>query len=408
MDENREERFYDLLEADENDAEAQYQIGLCYLNGDGTDKDTQKAETYFRRASELGHAAAAEMLGKGSEDEGQPRLSGMNIADLCLMAEEGNKDAQYEAAKYFLEHDNKTEAQRYMNMAAQQGHALACYELAKTMLPIPLHDGCGQDGEQLTYQRAVSMLKNAVDCSCAPAAELLAECYAYGIGMDPDLKQATKYFETAVQFAAPEEKAEKMFQMAVRCLKGDHVAKSVGKAFSWLRKAELAGMTDARAKFDEEYAQYQQEEDRRAAQEATHAEYQRQQEAIAAEQEAQEKKRLEEVVRKGNEFNYTSSPLFSYGSNRYAQQTNPYKDTQSKPKREKGNIFKEILSVITAIFGGIFGVIGGIFHLFPEGDSRDNSGCGCAFGLLIIVLIIVFLFQSIGGYLATFIQHAFG
>ena len=66
MDENREERFYDLLEADENDAEAQYQIGLCYLNGDGTDKDTQKAETYFRRASELGHAAAAEMLGKDS------------------------------------------------------------------------------------------------------------------------------------------------------------------------------------------------------------------------------------------------------------------------------------------------------------------------------------------------------
>ena len=152
MDENREERFYDLLEADENDAEAQYQIGLCYLNGDGTDKDTQKAETYFRRASELGHAAAAEMLGKGSKDEGQPRLSDMNIADLCLMAEEGNKDAQYEAAKYFLEHDNTNEAQRYMNMAAQQGHALACYELAKTMLPLPLHDGCGQDGEQLTYQ----------------------------------------------------------------------------------------------------------------------------------------------------------------------------------------------------------------------------------------------------------------
>lgn len=28
MDENREERFYDLLEADENDAEAQYQMLL--------------------------------------------------------------------------------------------------------------------------------------------------------------------------------------------------------------------------------------------------------------------------------------------------------------------------------------------------------------------------------------------
>ena len=405
MDENREERFYDLLEADENDAEAQYQIGLCYLNGDGTDKDTQKAETYFRRASELGHAAAAEMLGKGSKDEGQPRLSDMNIADLCLMAEEGNKDAQYEAAKYFLEHDNTTEAQRYMNMAAQQGHALACYELAKTMLPLPLHDGCGQDGEQLTYQKAVSILKNAVDCNCAPAAELLAECYAYGIGMDPDLEQATKYFETAVRFAAPEERAEKMFQMAVRCLKGDHVAKSMGKAFSWLRKAELAGMTDARAKFDEEYTQYQKEEDRRAAQEATHAEYQRQQETIAAEQKAQEKKRIEELHQQWKDFDYSSSPYFSDGSNRYTSQTNPYKDTQSKPKREKGNLFKEIFSVVKAIFGGLFGFVGKIAYLFEGGTY---GGCGCAFVLLIIVLMIVALFQSMGAYIVAFIQHAFG
>ena len=409
MDENREERFYDLLEADENDAEAQYQIGLCYLNGDGTDKDTQKAETYFRRASELGHAAAAEMLEKDRKDEEEPRLSGMSIADLCLMAEEGNKDAQYEAAKYFLEHDHKSEAQRYMNMAAQQGHTMACYELAKTMLPLPLHDGCGQDGEQLTYQKAVSMLKNAVDCSCAPAAELLAECYVYGIGMDPDLEQAAKYFETAIRFATPEEKAEKMFQMAVRCLKGDHVAKSVGKAFSWLRKAELAGMTDARAKFDEEYAQYQQEEERRAAQEATHAEWQRQQDAIAAEQEAQEKKRIEELHQQWKDFDYSSSPYFSDGSSRYTQQTNPYKDTQSKPKREKGNILQEILSVFTAIvggfFGGLFGFVSKIAFLFEGGEY---GGCGCAFLLLIIVLTIVLLFQTIGGFIVIFIQHAFG
>ena len=111
------------------------------------------------------------------------------------------------------------------------------------------------------------------------------------------------------------------------------------------------------------------------------------------------------MVRKGNEFNYTSSPLFSYGSNRYAQQTNPYKDTQSKPKREKGNIFKEILSVITAIFGGIFGFVGKIAYLFEGGTY---GGCGCAFVLLIIVLMIVALFQSMGAYITAFIQHAFG
>ena len=118
MDENREERFYDLLEADENDAEAQYQIGLCYLSGDGTDKDTQKAETYFRRASELGHAAAAEMLGKGSIADQSSNTEDVSLPELCLRAEEGDADAQYAAAMQFLE-NNRSEAQRYLRMAAE-------------------------------------------------------------------------------------------------------------------------------------------------------------------------------------------------------------------------------------------------------------------------------------------------
>ena len=144
MDENREERFYDLLEADENDAEAQYQIGLCYLNGDGTDKDTQKAETYFRRASGLGHAAAAEMLGKGSIADQSPNTENVSLPELCLRAEEGDADAQYAAAMQFLE-NNRSEAQRYLRMAAEQGHAMACYQLARTMLPDTLDYGCAQD-----------------------------------------------------------------------------------------------------------------------------------------------------------------------------------------------------------------------------------------------------------------------
>ena len=207
MDENREERFYDLLEADENDAEAQYQIGLCYLNGDGTDKDTQKAETYFRRASELGHAAAAEMLGKDSIADQSPNTENVSLPELCLRAEEGDADAQYAAAMQFLE-DNQSEAQRYLKMAAEQGHAMACYQLARTMLPDTLDYGCAVHEKQPTYQEAVTLLKNAVDCSCAPAAELLAQCYLYGLGVAHDREQAEKNFERAVRFSTPEQAAE--------------------------------------------------------------------------------------------------------------------------------------------------------------------------------------------------------
>ena len=237
MDENREERFYDLLEADENDAEAQYQIGLCYLSGDGTDKDTQKAETYFRRASELGHAAAAEMLGKGSIADQSPNTEDVSLPELCLRAEEGDADAQYAAAMQFLE-NNRSEAQRYLRMAAEQGHAMACYQLARTMLPDTLDYGCAVHEEQPTYQEAVTLLKNAVDCSCAPAAELLARCYLYGLGVAHDREQAEKNFERAVRFSTPEQAAEQMLQLALRYAEGEDIDKSLGKAFSWVRKAE--------------------------------------------------------------------------------------------------------------------------------------------------------------------------
>ena len=42
---NREDRFYDLMEENTDDAGIQYEIGLCYLNGDGTEKDTAEAES---------------------------------------------------------------------------------------------------------------------------------------------------------------------------------------------------------------------------------------------------------------------------------------------------------------------------------------------------------------------------
>lgn len=388
MDENREERFYDLLEADENDAEAQYQIGLCYLNGDGTDKDTQKAETYFRRASELGHAAAAEMLGKGSIADQSPNTEDVSLPELCLRAEEGDADAQYAAAMQFLE-NNRSEAQRYLRMAAEQGHAMACYQLARTMLPDTLDYGCAVHEEQPTYQEAVTLLKNAVDCSCAPAAELLAQCYLYGLGVTHDREQAEKNFERAVRFSTPEQAAEQMLQLALRYAEGEDIDKSLGKAFSWVRKAEQAGMTDARAQFNERLAQYEQKKKERAEQERrqaeTHAEWQRQQETVAAEKRKQQaaaeaeqrKRREEETKQRQEEIDAAAKKLHSERQKQQIRDT--FYRYLDRVLEILGQIAGGICKVLMFIFGGIFSLIGS--------KDKDESSCGCILLFIVVALI---------------------
>lgn len=54
-----------LLEAARmGDAAAQYNLGWCYLTGDGTRKNKAMAIKLFRKAAEQGHAKAEQMLNK--------------------------------------------------------------------------------------------------------------------------------------------------------------------------------------------------------------------------------------------------------------------------------------------------------------------------------------------------------
>src|SRR5437870_2414386 len=43
--------------------DAQYELGVCYSNGKGVNKDLQKAFTYYERAAKQGHVVAKYSLG---------------------------------------------------------------------------------------------------------------------------------------------------------------------------------------------------------------------------------------------------------------------------------------------------------------------------------------------------------
>jgi len=46
------------------DAKAQYNLGLCYYNGNGVNKDMEKAVEWYLKAAEQGHAEAQYALGQ--------------------------------------------------------------------------------------------------------------------------------------------------------------------------------------------------------------------------------------------------------------------------------------------------------------------------------------------------------
>src|SRR6266403_1073611 len=57
-------RFEDIKrKAETGDPESEYQLGVCYYNGDGVGKDFAKALNWFRKAAEQNYAPAQTYLG---------------------------------------------------------------------------------------------------------------------------------------------------------------------------------------------------------------------------------------------------------------------------------------------------------------------------------------------------------
>lgn len=84
-----------LREAQNGDAEAQYNLGLMYYNGYGVRQDKSEAVNWYRKAAEQGHASAqfnlGLMYGKG-EGVKQDYTEAVNW--LRKAARQGDTDAQ--------------------------------------------------------------------------------------------------------------------------------------------------------------------------------------------------------------------------------------------------------------------------------------------------------------------------
>ena len=119
--------FNDIAkDAEQGDSDAQFNLGICYFNGEGVEKDLEQAVNWFRKAAQQGSPEAqfnlAVCYNKG---RGVAKDSKQAIAWFQKAAELGNANAQYALAFFYgrgilVEKDSEVEVSWLMK-AAEQG-----------------------------------------------------------------------------------------------------------------------------------------------------------------------------------------------------------------------------------------------------------------------------------------------
>lgn len=121
------------LAADEGHQTAQFNLGLCYLNGQGgVDKSEKEAVKWLCLAANQGHLGAQNNLGMFYQEG----LGGLKKSDkdalkwFRLAADQGQPNAQYNLGLAYAEgrgglSQSKEMAKKWFRLAADQGHAEA-------------------------------------------------------------------------------------------------------------------------------------------------------------------------------------------------------------------------------------------------------------------------------------------
>lgn len=180
------------------DPKAQFNIGLCYQEGRGVEKDKALAVTWYRKAADLGYAEAQNKLGEcyngglGVETDKEQAVVWWRAA-----AKQGYADAQNSLGDFYSESISSTflrtverprdilQAISWYQKAAEQDHARAQHSLG-----ICYHDGKGVSKD---LEQAASWYRKAGEQGLSAAQRDLALCYANGEGVTKDVIEAYAY-----------------------------------------------------------------------------------------------------------------------------------------------------------------------------------------------------------------------
>ena len=220
--------------AEQGDAEAQYQLGLCYENGDGVDEDMTQAASWYRKSAEQGNADAQCNLGWCYENgEGVAEDMTQAVAWYRKSAEQGNAQGQNNLGVCYKNGESVTKdvskAVQLFRKAAEQGNAMAQFNLGI----------CYENGEGVAKDmiQAVAWYRKAAEQENAGAQFNLGWCYNFGEGVAKDMAQAVQWYCKA----ADQGDADAQCNLGWCYENGEGVAKNYEQAVALYRKAAEQG-----------------------------------------------------------------------------------------------------------------------------------------------------------------------
>ena len=245
------------LAAERGHAEAQYHLGLMYLNGRGVRRAYDAGARWLREAADQGHALAQRNLAvlyfKG---EGVPRDHVATVEWLNRSAVQGCVSAQMDLARVYLEGDgvqNPAAAVTWLQLLAEGGHREEQYYLGRMY-----SDGRGVSRDPVV---AATWFRRAADQRHHEAEYRLGLIYRDGAGVPQDFGNAAGWLRRAA--ASQHAKArfvrdrlyrtgklmplepEEQFQLADGYFTGYDIPQDHDAAAMWFLRAASQGHTEA-------------------------------------------------------------------------------------------------------------------------------------------------------------------
>lgn len=180
--------------AQQGDADAQYDLGGLYEQGEGVPHNTIEAARWYRRAAEQGHVGAQFLMAILNE---RGDLGSQDVVEAGhwyhKAAAQGHRGAQFLLGDMYAsghgvpQHDG--EAVRWYRQAAEQGHALAQFHLGLMYFSgrsVPQDDS-----------EAVYWCRRAAEQGLGVAQAWMGKIYTAGRGVSQDDVQAHAWFNLA-------------------------------------------------------------------------------------------------------------------------------------------------------------------------------------------------------------------
>ena len=186
----------DQAAAEQGDAEAQFNLGVMYRDGEGVPQDEAEAVRWFRLAAEQGLAVGQSNLGlMYATGRGVPQDEAEAVRWSRLAAEQGNALGQFNLGLMYATGrgvpQDEAEAVRWYRLVAEQGLAVG-----QSNLGVMYRDGEGVPQDEA---EAVRWFRLAAEQGLAVGQSNLGVMYATGRGVPQDDAEAARWNRLAAE-----------------------------------------------------------------------------------------------------------------------------------------------------------------------------------------------------------------